>query len=283
MASGSEATQIDHAVNLWRAWGMLTYGRPPALRSARAVDAAEPAKVGPMPVRVFVSYSHKDAGFRSKLEVHLAALKREGAVQTFFDGDIHPGADLDAAIKRELRDADIFVALASPDYLNSDYCFDKEYQYALRRAGRKTMHVVVAVIRPCGWKHTRMGRYKALPEDGKEVTTWGNRDSAFEDIVTGVRRVVKLAEASQRERVPSAARNRKVKATSAKPAPAKQVKSSRSSRAKKIIETPVVRKPVVKKPAAKAAPKANVRPSGIKVATSPVRASRRTRRRKSPG
>ncbi len=227
-----------------------------------------------MPVRVFVSYSHKDAGFRSKLEVHLAALKREGAVQTFFDGDIHPGANLDASIKRELREAGVFVALASPEYLNSDYCFVKEYQYALRRAGRKTMHVVVAVIRPCQWKHTRMGRYKALPEDGKEVTTWGNRDSAFEDIVTGVRRVVKLAEASQRERVtPTSGKRKTAKAAPAKPATAKQVKLSQPSRAKK---------PVVKAKA-KATPKTKIRPNDIKVARSSVSASKNTHRRKSLG
>ena len=232
-----------------------------------------------MPVRVFVSYSHKDAGFRSKLEVHLAALKREGSVQTFFDGDIHPGANLDASIKRELREADIFVALASPDYLNSDYCYIKEYQYALRRAGRKTMHVVVAVIRPCGWKHTRMGRYKALPEDGKEVTTWGNRDSAFEDIVAGVRRVVKLAEASQRERVPPAGRTRRpAKVASSKSVAAKHVKPAQPSSARKLVV-----KPVVEKLSTKAVPKTKVRSSGAKVARSPMRRSKNTDPRKSPG
>lgn len=129
-----------------------------------------------------------------------------------------------------------------------------------------------------------MGRYKALPEDGKEVTAWGNRDSAFEDIVTGVRRVVKLAEASQRERVPPAVRKRRtLKAASAKPAAAKQVKPSQPSRAKKIVNKPVAKKPVVKKPAAKATPKTNVRPSVTKVARSPVQASKKTRRRNLPG
>lgn len=227
-----------------------------------------------MPVRVFISYSHKDAAFRHKLEVHLAVLKRDGIIETFFDGDIHPGEDLDASIKRELRDADVFVALASPEYLHSNYCFVKEYQYALRRAARKTMHVVVAVIRPCGWKHTRMGRYKALPEDGKEVTTWGNRDSAFEDIVTGVRRVVKLAEVSQRERVPPAPRTRTAsKAAHMRVGAVKVVKP---------VRPPKVKKPDLK-PAVKAIPKKRAQPTGAKVARSPAPASRAIRRRKSPG
>lgn len=125
-----------------------------------------------MPVRIFVSYSHKDAAFQRKLEIHLAALKREG-IETFYDGNVDPGADLDASIRRELRDAHVFLALASPDYLHSEYCFTKEYGYALRRALRKTMHVVVAVIRPCQWKHTRMARYKALPRTGKKSRCGG--------------------------------------------------------------------------------------------------------------
>lgn len=227
-----------------------------------------------MPVRVFISYSHKDAAFRHKLEVHLAVLKRDGIIETFFDGDIHPGEGLDASIKRELRDADIFVALASPEYLHSNYCFVKEYKYALGRAARKTMHVVVAVIRPCGWKHTRMGHYKALPEDGKEVTTWGNRDSAFEDIVNGVRRVVKLAEASQRERVPPAPRTRTAsKAVPTRVGVAKVVRAVRPPKAKK---------PDLK-PAVKSVPKKRARTSGAKATISPDPASRAIRKRKAPG
>ncbi|RYC29623.1 toll/interleukin-1 receptor domain-containing protein [Lichenibacterium minor] len=226
-----------------------------------------------MPVRVFISYSHKDAAFRHKLEVHLAVLKRDGIIETFFDGDIDPGQGLNDSIKRELRDAEVFVALASPEYLHSSYCFVKEYQYALRRAARKTMHVVVAVIRPCGWKHTRMGHYKALPEDGKEVTTWGNRDSAFEDIVNGVRRVVKLAEASQRERVSSAAKARTAsKALPTRVGAAKVVKP---------VSPPKAKKPDLK-PAAKAVPKKRAQPTGAKVTRSPATASRDIRRRKSP-
>ena len=227
-----------------------------------------------MPVRVFISYSHKDAAFRHKLEVHLAVLQRDGIIETFFDGDINPGQGLDASIKRELRNADVFVALASPEYLHSNYCFVKEYQYALRRAGRKTMHVVAAVIRPCGWKHTRMGHYKALPADGKEVTTWGNRDSAFEDIVNGVRRVVKLAEASQRERLPPPARARAApKPAAAKAGAVKEAKPTPPSKTKK----------PVRKPVTKAMAKQRARPGSAKSATraAPL-PGRPTNRRTSP-
>lgn len=155
-----------------------------------------------MAVSIFVSYSHKDRAARERLQTHLTPLMREG-VDLWFDDRIPAGGELDPDIKRALRTADIFVALASPDYLRSEYCFITEYGYAMRRAARKAMFVVVAVIRPCGWKHTRMGRYKALPNDGKVTTQWSNRDLAYEDIAEGVRRVVTLAQA-QRARTPPA-------------------------------------------------------------------------------
>jgi hypothetical protein len=73
---------------------------------------------------IFISYSHKDEEAREKLEIHLAQLKREG-VATWFDGDMIPGDEIDPIIRRALRRADIFVALASPDYLHSNYCSAK--------------------------------------------------------------------------------------------------------------------------------------------------------------
>jgi hypothetical protein len=44
-----------------------------------------------------------------------------------------------------------------------------------------------------------MGRYKALPKDGKPASRWTNRDLAYEDIVDGIRQVVAAAKAAVAE------------------------------------------------------------------------------------
>lgn len=152
------------------------------------------------PVRVFISYSHRDDAARDRLDVHMAQLKREG-VSVFFDGDMIAGTELDPRIRRELRLAEIFVALASPAYLHSRYCFEIEYGYALRKAKRGKVHLVVALVEECQWRHTRMSRYKLLPRDGKPVSKWRPYGEAFEDIVNGLRGVVKAVRA---ERLPQA-------------------------------------------------------------------------------
>jgi hypothetical protein len=139
---------------------------------------------------VFVSYSHLDDEFRKRFETHMAQLHREG-VRTWFDGDLTPGAELDLNIRRALKQADIFVALASPNYLASRYCFETEYGFALRKAARKKLFVVVVLLRQCQWRHTRMARYKLLPRDAKPIDQWARRGDAWENVVEGIRAVVK--------------------------------------------------------------------------------------------
>jgi hypothetical protein len=145
---------------------------------------------------IFISYCHRDEAFRERLMVHLAPLRREG-IEIWVDNDLAPGDELDPTIRRALRRADIFVALASPDYLHSKYCFETEYGFALRKAKRKKMHVVVAIARHCQWKRTRIGRYLVLPKEGKAIEDFGRRSQAFEQIVEGIRVVLKRIKAER--------------------------------------------------------------------------------------
>lgn len=145
---------------------------------------------------VFVSYSHMDEAFRKRFGTHMAPVRREG-VQIWFDGDISPGAELDPEIAWALKRADIFVALASPNYLASSYCFEREYGFALRKAARKRLRVAVVLLRQCQWRHTRMARYKLLPRDAKPVDQWPRRGDAWEDVVAGIRILVAEVRAEQ--------------------------------------------------------------------------------------
>lgn len=155
--------------------------------------------------------------------VHLAPLQREG-VEIWVDNDLIPGDELDPTIRRALRRADIFVALASPDYLHSRYCFETEYGFALRKAKRKKIHVVVAIARHCQWKRTRIGRYLVLPKDGKAIEDFGRRSQAFEQIVEGIRVVLKRikAERDAEPNSPPAKVRSRTTPKAAKPEPAQK-------------------------------------------------------------
>lgn len=171
-------------VSAAKAAGSIKRRSATARHKPSAEDAVKPE------VRIFLSYSHQDAGARKKLYTHLAPWRRDRVI-VYCDENIEPGAGLDADIARELRHAHIFVALFSPSYLDSNYCWNIEYKRAMSRRARKLMRVVAVVVKPCGWRQTRAARFKLLPKDGVPPERWSSTDAAFVDVAQGIGKVIK--------------------------------------------------------------------------------------------
>jgi hypothetical protein len=194
---------------------------PLAKRSA-SVKKAEPPEV-----RIFVSYSHKDAAAQEKLQTHLAPWKRDG-VTVFVDKNIEPGAQLDPDIARELRQAHIFIALFSPAYLDSNYCWNIEYKRAMDRRARKLVRVVGVVVKPCGWKQTRAAGFKLLPEDGREPERWSSTDAAYVNIAEGIGAVIKTVRREMAAATTSRSRTVAKLTPKAKPAAPKAARAGKA-------------------------------------------------------
>jgi hypothetical protein len=143
-----------------------------------------------MAARLFISYSHADETLLSRLHKHLAQLQRDGSVAGWYDRDIRAGERFDSEIARELAEADVFLACVSPDYIASNYCFEKELQTALEREARGELAIVPVVFEPCEWRETELRQFKAVPRDGKAVTEHTNQNVALLDVVTELRRLV---------------------------------------------------------------------------------------------
>lgn len=160
-------------------------------------------------MKAFISYSHRDAWALDRLHTHLSMLRREGRIQEWFDREILAGGELDTVIAEQLEDSDLFLLLVSPDFLASDYCYEREMARALERHEAGEARVIPIIIEPCDWKASPLCRLKALPRDGNPVTEWTNQNNAFVDIVTELRRVVETgdveptrpAQAAPQERV----------------------------------------------------------------------------------
>jgi len=148
-----------------------------------------------MAARLFISYSHADEALLQRLHKHLAQLQRDGSVAGWYDREIRAGERFDAEIERELAQADVFLACVSPDYIASNYCFEKELQTALKREGRGELAIVPVVFEPCEWRETELRQFKAVPNDGKAVTEHTNQNVALLDVVTELRRLVSSTQA----------------------------------------------------------------------------------------
>lgn len=139
------------------------------------------------PVEVFVSYSHKDAQLREKLLTHLALLQNQKVISAWYDGKIDPGKEWEPEIYEHLNAARIILLLISADFLASSFCYSKEMTRALERHNLGDARVIPIILRPVDWHSASFGKLKALPTDGKAVTEWTNRDSAWKTVATGIR------------------------------------------------------------------------------------------------
>lgn len=152
---------------------------------------------------VFFSYTHKDEALRDELEVHLAMLKREGAISAWHDRKILAGDELDGQIHARLDDAQVILLLISPDFLASAYCYDVEIKRAMELHEEGRTRVIPVILRPSDWQaSTPFAKLLAAPKDGKPITKWPDRDDAWLDVVKQLRAAlpkIAVAKANQTE------------------------------------------------------------------------------------
>jgi len=137
----------------------------------------------PQPLQIFIAYARKDAALLDELRIHLRPLERTKRAIIWYDGNIEPGAVWEDAIKKNLHAAEIILLLLSAHAIDSDYFYEKEMADALERHARGEARVVPLIIKPCAWKATPLAKLQALPKDAKPVSSWNDRDDAWNDAV----------------------------------------------------------------------------------------------------
>jgi hypothetical protein len=143
-----------------------------------------------MAFEVFISYAHEDQALRKELEKHLATLRRQNIIASWYDGDIMPGTEWESQIMEHLNSAQIILLLVSADFINSDFCYSVEMEQALARQDADQARVIPIILRPVDWKGTPFAKLQALPTGGKPVTRWPTHDDAFLDVVQGIRKAI---------------------------------------------------------------------------------------------
>ena len=142
------------------------------------------------PLRVFISYSHKDETLRAELETHLKLLQRQDLISVWTDRKIAAGEEWKGKIDDNVESAGIILLLVSADFIASDYCYDVELKRALERHDAGNARVIPIILRAVDWHCAPFGKLQALPKDGKPVTLWTDKDSAWNDVAAGIRNVV---------------------------------------------------------------------------------------------
>jgi hypothetical protein len=140
-----------------------------------------------MSKKVFISYSHKDESFRDELEDHLTMLHRKSIISVWHDRKITAGEDWKDEIDSNLESADIIILLISSSFIASDYCYDIEMKKALEREKEGTATIVSIILRNCDWTDCEFSKFQAVPKDAKPISLWADRDTAWLDVVKGLK------------------------------------------------------------------------------------------------
>lgn len=157
------------------------------LRGARRIERKIDPQSGPL--RVFLSYSHKDESLRNELETHLKLMQHLRLIATWHDRLIEAGDEWKNKIDENLELAEIILLLVSADFIASDYCVEKEMKRALERDEKGEARVIPVIVRDVDWTDAPFSKLQALPANGRAVTIWDDKDSAWRSVSEGVKKV----------------------------------------------------------------------------------------------
>lgn len=137
---------------------------------------------GDIKVKVFLSYSHEDESMKEELDKHLIMLKRNNKIESWNDRCIMAGQKLDSEIQQNLENSDVIVLLLSPDFLASNYCYEKEMKKALEKYDKGEILVIPVILRTCDWLNSPLRKLLAVPKDGKPINTWSDKDQVYYNV-----------------------------------------------------------------------------------------------------
>lgn len=143
------------------------------------------------PLKVFITYSHKDTEAKDKLITRLSELIREKRVKPWHDNEILPGDKWRKAISTNLTDSDILLYLVSAESLASTNC-NKELSeaLALEKGEEVTIRIIPIILERCDWQNHQLGKFQALPDEGKPINEWQPESKGWQSVVDGIRKVV---------------------------------------------------------------------------------------------
>ncbi|WP_221392587.1 TIR domain-containing protein [Dyadobacter sp. NIV53] len=131
------------------------------------------------PLKVFISYSHKDLSVKEEL---VRALSSNPDMEILSDDLLQPGSEWAKVLSRLRTDAGVFLLLVSRSYLESETVRSQELPEILAKAADNSAYIVPVILEECNWGEEEYAKYQAVPKFGKAVNTFENKEDAYNEI-----------------------------------------------------------------------------------------------------
>ena len=142
---------------------------------------------------VFISYSHKDREYLSRLLVHLKPLERDNLIDLWVDTRLRAGDRWKSEIKKALERATVAILLVSADFLASDFITENELPPLLRDAESKGTRIIPLIVKSCRFTRDRnLRHFQALNDlEGPLVLLPpGDQEVVYDSLAAEVERLL---------------------------------------------------------------------------------------------
>jgi tetratricopeptide (TPR) repeat protein len=141
-------------------------------------------------IKIVAWSATEDSLFWEQLSRHLEALKYQRLITLWHPQEISPGMQVREIFHAHLQEADLILPLVS-SYMLSAIC-GSEMEQALQRSINGEVTIIPVLLRPCDYQGTPINQLPFLPEKGKAITQWSNRQNAMLDTAKGIRHAVEI-------------------------------------------------------------------------------------------
>jgi formylglycine-generating enzyme required for sulfatase activity len=113
--------------------------------------------------KVFISYSHQDVDWLTRLRVHLKPLERDYEVDVWDDTKIRPSSNWREEIKGAIMSARVAVLLVSADFLASEFIDANELPPLLKAAEQGGTAILPVILSPSWFAKTEgLSKFQAV-------------------------------------------------------------------------------------------------------------------------
>lgn len=160
----------------------------------RSPSPAQQDYISPPPPRrlIFVSYSHSDDYWLSRLQVHLKPLARDGRIETWDDTQIQVGDEWRSEIRKAVENCSVAVLLISADFMASEFIDNNELPPLLEAARKRGVRIFPVLVSSSYFEDSELSRFQAVnsPSRPLDMMTKGEQEAALAKLHKAVRSVL---------------------------------------------------------------------------------------------